>query len=234
MLETRGETLESKVALVSGSGNVAQFTTEKLLDFGAKPITLSDSGGVIHDPAGIDREKLAYVMDLKNVKRGRISEYAEKYPGVTFIPADPKADHNRLWDIPADAAFPSATQNEVNAKDAANLLNNGVYVVSEGANMPTVPDGVEQFVSAGILYGPGKAANAGGVATSGLEMSQNSLRLAWTREEVDARLHGIMKAIHKQAKDTAEEYGTPGNYVNGANIAGFVKVADAMLDQGIV
>ena len=234
MLETRGETLESKVALVSGSGNVAQFTTEKLLDFGAKPITLSDSGGVIHDPAGIDREKLAYVIDLKNVKRGRISEYAEKYPGVTFIPADAKADHNPLWGIPADAAFPSATQNEVNAKDAANLLNNGVYVVSEGANMPTVPDGVEQFVSAGILYGPGKAANAGGVATSGLEMSQNSLRLAWTREEVDARLHGIMKAIHKQAKDTAEEYGTPGNYVNGANIAGFVKVADAMLDQGIV
>jgi glutamate dehydrogenase (NADP+) len=219
---------------VSGSGNVAQYAAEKLLDFGAKPITLSDSGGVIHDPAGIDREKLSYVMELKNVKRGRISEYAEKFPGVTFIPADPKADHNPLWDIPADAAFPSATQNEVNAKDAANLLNNGVYVVSEGANMPTVPDGVEQFVSAGILYGPGKAANAGGVATSGLEMSQNSLRLAWTREEVDARLHGIMKAIHKQAKDTAEEYGTPGNYVNGANIAGFVKVADAMIDQGVV
>ena len=234
MLGTRDQSLEGKICLVSGSGNVAQFTTEKLLDFGAKPITLSDSGGVIHDPAGIDREKLAYVIDLKNVKRGRISEYAEKYPGVTFIPADAKADHNPLWGIPADAAFPSATQNEVNAKDAANLLNNGVYVVSEGANMPTVPDGVEQFVSAGILYGPGKAANAGGVATSGLEMSQNSLRLAWTREEVDARLHGIMKAIHKQAKDTAEEYGTPGNYVNGANIAGFVKVADAMLDQGIV
>ena len=234
MLETRGEILEGKVALVSGSGNVAQYAAEKLLDFGAKPITLSDSGGVIHDPSGIDREKLAYAMELKNVKRGRISEYAEKYPGVTFIPADPKADHNPLWDIPADAAFPSATQNEINAKDAANLLNNGVYVVSEGANMPTVPDGVEQFVSAGILYGPGKAANAGGVATSGLEMSQNSLRLAWTREEVDARLHGIMKAIHKQAKDTAEEYGTPGNYVNGANIAGFVKVADAMLDQGVV
>jgi glutamate dehydrogenase (NADP+) len=234
MLETRGETLEGKVSLVSGSGNVAQFAVEKLLDFGAKPITLSDSGGVIHDPAGIDREKLAWVMELKNVKRGRIVEYAEKYPGVTFIPADPKADHNPLWDIPADCAFPCATQNEVNAKDAANLLNNGVYVVSEGANMPTVPDGVEQFVSAGILYGPGKAANAGGVATSGLEMSQNSLRLAWTREEVDAKLHGIMKAIHKQAKDTAEEYGTPGNYVNGANIAGFVKVANAMLDQGIV
>jgi glutamate dehydrogenase (NADP+) len=234
MLETRGETLEGKVSLVSGSGNVAQYTTEKLLDFGAKPVTLSDSGGVIHDPAGIDREKLAYVMELKNVRRGRIVEYAEKYPGVTFIPTDANADSNPLWDIKADCAFPSATQNEINAKDAANLLNNGVYVVSEGANMPTVPDGVEQFIAAGILYGPGKAANAGGVATSGLEMSQNSLRLAWTREEVDARLHGIMKAIHKQAKDTAEAYGTPGNYVNGANIAGFVKVADAMLDQGIV
>jgi glutamate dehydrogenase (NADP+) len=234
MLETRGETLEGKVSLVSGSGNVAQYTTEKLLDFDAKPVTLSDSGGVIHDPAGIDREKLAYVMDLKNVRRGRISEYAEKYSGVSFIPVDPNADSNPLWDIKADCAFPSATQNEINSKDAANLLNNGVYVVSEGANMPTVPEGVEQFVAANILYGPGKAANAGGVATSGLEMSQNSLRLAWTREEVDARLHGIMKAIHKQAKDTAEEYGTPGNYVNGANIAGFVKVADAMLDQGIV
>jgi len=234
MLETRGETLEGKVCLVSGSGNVAQYTTEKLLDFDAKPVTLSDSSGMIHDPAGIDREKLAFVMELKNVRRGRIGEYAEKYPGVTFIPADPKADHNPLWDIPADCAFPSATQNEINAKDAANLLNNGVYVVSEGANMPTVPEGVEQFLAAGILYGPGKAANAGGVTTSGLEMSQNSLRLAWTREEVDARLRGIMKAIHKQAMETAAEYGTPGNYVNGANIAGFVKVADAMLDQGVV
>ncbi len=234
MLETRGETLEGKVCLVSGSGNVAQFAVEKLLDFGAKPITLSDSSGMIHDPAGIDREKLAWVMELKNARRGRISEYADRFPGVTYIPADPKADHNPLWDIPADCAFPCATQNEINAKDAANLLNNGVYVVSEGANMPTVPEGVEQFVSAGILYGPGKAANAGGVATSGLEMSQNSLRLAWTREEVDARLHGIMKAIHKTARETAEEYGTPGNYVNGANIAGFVKVADAMLDQGVV
>ena len=234
MLETKSETLEDKACLVSGSGNVAQYTTEKLLDFGAKPVTLSDSGGVVHDPAGIDREKLAYVIELKNVKRGRIKEYAEKYPGVTFIPADPQADHNPLWDISADCAFPSATQNEINAKDAANLLNNGVYVVSEGANMPTVPEGVEQFVAAGILYGPGKAANAGGVATSGLEMSQNSLRLAWTREEVDARLRKIMKAIHKQTQETAEEYGTPGNYVNGANIAGFVKVADAMLDQGIV
>jgi glutamate dehydrogenase (NADP+) len=234
MLETRGETLEGKVCLVSGSGNVAQYTVEKLLDYGAKPITLSDSNGFIHDPAGIDREKLAFVMELKNVKRGRIREYAERFPGVTYVEADPKADHNPLWDIPADCAFPSATQNEINGKDAANLLNNGVYVVSEGANMPSTPDAVDQFVRAGILYGPGKAANAGGVATSGLEMSQNALRLAWTREEVDARLHSIMKAIHKTVRETAEEYGQPGNYVVGANIAGFVKVADAMLDQGVV
>jgi glutamate dehydrogenase (NADP+) len=234
MLETRGETLEGKVCLVSGSGNVAQYTVEKLLDYGAKPITLSDSNGFIHDPAGIDREKLAFVMELKNVKRGRIREYAERFPGVTYVEADPKADHNPLWDIPADCAFPSATQNEINGKDAANLLNNGVYVVSEGANMPSTPDAVDQFSHAGILYGPGKAANAGGVATSGLEMSQNALRLAWTREEVDARLHSIMKAIHKTVRETAEEYGQPGNYVVGANIAGFVKVADAMLDQGVV
>jgi glutamate dehydrogenase (NADP+) len=234
MLETRGETLEGKVCLVSGSGNVAQYTVEKLLDYGAKPITLSDSNGFIHDPAGIDREKLAYVMELKNVKRGRIREYAERFPGVTYVEADPRADHNPLWDIPADCAFPSATQNEINGKDAANLLNNGVYVVSEGANMPSTPEAVDQFLRAGILYGPGKAANAGGVATSGLEMSQNALRLAWTREEVDARLHSIMKAIHKTVRETAEEYGQPGNYVVGANIAGFVKVADAMLDQGVV
>lgn len=234
MLATREETLEDKVCLVSGSGNVAQYTIEKLLDLGGKPITASDSGGVIHDPAGIDREKLAWLMELKNVKRGRISEYADKFSGSTFVAADRNGDQNPLWAIEADCAFPSATQNEINAKDAANLLNGGVKVVSEGANMPTVPEGVEQFVNAGILYGPGKAANAGGVATSGLEMSQNSLRLSWTRQEVDTRLHGIMKAIHKQCSDTAADYGTPGNYVNGANIAGFVKVADAMLDQGIV
>ncbi len=234
MLNTRDESLDGRICLVSGSGNVAQYTVEKLLDLGGKPVTLSDSGGFIHDPDGIDREKLAWVMALKNVERGRIREYADRFESATFTPADPEADHNPLWDIDADCAFPGATQNEINAKDAANLLNNGVYVVSEGANMPTVPEGVEVFVKSGILYGPGKAANAGGVATSGLEMSQNALRLAWTREEVDARLHGIMKAIHKQVRDTAEEYGTPANYVNGANIAGFIKVADAMLDQGIV
>jgi glutamate dehydrogenase (NADP+) len=234
MLSTRGETLDGKVCLVSGSGNVAQYAIEKMLDLGGKPVTMSDSGGYIYDEAGIDRKKLAWAMELKNVKRGRISEYANKFKSAVYTPIDPKADHNPLWNHKADCAFPSATQNEINAKDAANLLKNGVYVVSEGANMPTVPDGVNQFVKAGILYGPGKAANAGGVATSGLEMSQNSLRLSWTREEVDNRLHGIMKSIHKQCVDAAKAYGTPGNYVNGANIAGFLKVADSMIDQGVV
>ena len=234
MLATRSENLEGKTCLVSGSGNVAQYTCEKLLDFGGKPVTLSDSGGYIYDEEGIDRDKLAFVMDLKNVRRGRIKEYAEKYSSAVYMEIDPNADHNAIWDHNADCAFPSATQNEINAKDAANLLENGVYVVSEGANMPTVIEGINLFIDAGILYGPGKAANAGGVATSGLEMSQNSLRMSWTREEVDAKLHGIMKSIHTAAKETAEEYGSPGNYVNGANIAGFIKVADSMMDQGIV
>jgi len=234
MLNTRDDTLDGKTCIVSGSGNVAQYATEKILDLGGKPVTWSDSAGVIFDPDGVDRDKLAFVLDLKNVKRGRISEYAKKYKGAKFIPADAKAKSNPLWDIKADAAFPCATQNEINAKDAANLLKNGVYVVSEGANMPTVPEGVNLFVDKEILYGPGKAANAGGVATSGLEMSQNSLRLSWTREEVDSRLHGIMKAIHKQCVDAAAEYDMVGNYVAGANIAGFLKVADSMLDQGIV
>ena len=234
MLATRSENLEGKTCLVSGSGNVAQYTCEKLLDLGGKPVTLSDSGGYIYDEEGIDRDKLAFVMDLKNVRRGRIKEYAEKYSSAVYTEIDPSADHNGIWDHNADCAFPSATQNEISAKDAANLLENGVYVVSEGANMPTVIEGVNLFIDAGILYGPGKAANAGGVATSGLEMSQNSLRMSWTREEVDAKLHGIMKSIHTAAKETAEEYGSPGNYVNGANIAGFIKIADSMMDQGIV
>lgn len=234
MLSTRNENLEDKTCLVSGSGNVAQYTCEKLLDLGSKPVTLSDSAGYIYDEEGIDRDKLAFVMDLKNVRRGRIIEYAEKYSSAVYTETDPNIDHNGIWDHKADCAFPSATQNEINEKDAANLLENGVYVVSEGANMPTVIEGVSQFIDAGILYGPGKAANAGGVATSGLEMSQNSLRLNWTREEVDAKLHGIMKSIHTAAKETAEEYGSPGNYVNGANIAGFIKVADSMMDQGVV
>jgi glutamate dehydrogenase (NADP+) len=234
MLLTREDSLEGKVCLVSGSGNVAQYTVEKLNDMGAKAITLSDSDGFVHDPDGIDNEKLTWVMDLKNERRGRIAEYAERFPHATFTAFDPKADANPLWSIPADCAFPSATENEINAKDAANMLADGVFVVSEGANMPTVPEGVDQFVSAGTLYGPGKAANAGGVAVSGLEMAQDSLRLAWPREEVDARLKQIMKAIHQQCRDTAEAFDVPGNYVHGANIAGFVKVADAMLDQGLV
>jgi glutamate dehydrogenase (NADP+) len=234
MLKTRKEDLKGKTALVSGSGNVSQYTVEKLITLGAKAVTLSDSSGYIYDEAGINSEKLAFVLDLKNVRRGRISEYADKYKGVVFTPIDPKLDHNPVWNHKADCAFPSATQNEINGKDAANLLRNGVYVVSEGANMPTTPDGVSQFLDAKILFGPGKAANAGGVATSGLEMAQNSMRISWTREEVDNRLYEIMRKIHDVCHRTAEKYGTPGNYVNGANIAGFLKVADAMMDQGLV
>ena len=234
MLHTRDEELTGKVCLVSGSGNVAQYTVEKVIDMGGRAVTLSDSSGYIYDEAGITREKLAFVMDLKNVRRGRIEEYAQEFKGAVFTALDEKLDHNPLWNHPAQCAFPSATQNEINAKDAQNLLRNGVYVVSEGANMPTTSEGVALFLDAGILFGPGKAANAGGVATSGLEMAQNSMRLSWTREEVDARLQGIMKAIHKTCRTTAERFGTPGNYVNGANIGGFLKVANAMLDQGVV
>lgn len=234
MLGTRKQTLEGKKCLVSGSGNVAQYTVEKILQLGGKVLTLSDSNGYIYDEAGIDAEKLKFIMDLKNVRRGRIKDYADKFKSAVYKQLNPSADHNPLWDHKADCAFPSATQNEVNGKDAANLLKNGVYVVSEGANMPSSIEAINQFVDSKILYGPGKAANAGGVATSGLEMAQNSMRYSWTREEVDNRLHLIMKSIHKTCVDTAEKYGTPGNYVNGANIGGFVKVADAMLDQGIV
>jgi glutamate dehydrogenase (NADP+) len=234
MLATRNEDYKGKTCLVSGSGNVAQYAIEKILDLGGKPVTCSDSAGYIYDEEGFTREKLAFLMQLKNVKRGRIKEYADKYKSAVYTPVDPKLDYNPLWNHKAQCAFPSATQNEINAKDAANLLKNGVYVVSEGANMPTTIDGVNQFIDKGILYGPGKAANAGGVATSGLEMSQNSLRLSWSREEVDQRLQGIMKSIHKAAYETAIAFGTPGNYVNGANIAGFLKVADSMIDQGLV
>ncbi|MGA7673503.1 MAG: NADP-specific glutamate dehydrogenase [Rhizomicrobium sp.] len=234
MLKTRKESLEGKLCLVSGSGNVSQYTVEKLLDLGAKPITLSDSSGAIYDPDGIDREKLAWVMELKNARRGRIREYADRFKKANFIPNDAGLDHNPLWAIKADCAFPSATQNEINAKDAANLVNNGVKVVGEGANMPSSAEATKLFLDAGILYGPAKAANAGGVATSGLEMAQNSMRLSWTREEVDKRLQGIMSSIHKTCFETAEIYGSPGNLVNGANIGGFLKVANAMLDQGLV
>jgi len=234
MLSTRGEGLEGKTCLVSGSGNVAQYTVEKLIDLGARPLTMSDSSGFVHDPDGIDAEKLAFVMELKNGQRGRIHAYTAAFPRATFTATDRNAPFNPMWAIPADCAFPSATQNEILDRDAANLLAGGITVVSEGANMPTAPGGVDRFVDAGILYGPGKAANAGGVAVSGLELSQDALRLRWSREEVDARLKAIMADIHEQCRATADDYGTPGNYVNGANIAGFVKVADAMLDQGLV
>lgn len=234
MLNTKKETLEGKTCLVSGSGNVSQYTTEKILHFGGKVITLSDSNGYILDEEGINKEKLAFIMDLKNIRRGRIKEYTEKYTNAVYTPLDASLDHNPLWNHKADCAFPSATQNEINEKDAQNLINNSIYVVSEGANMPTTIDGVKIFIDKGILYGPGKAANAGGVAVSGLEMSQNSERLSWTREEVDNRLQMIMKSIHKTCVDTAEKFGTPGNYVNGANIGGFLKVADSMMDQGVV
>jgi len=228
MLKTRGDSIKGKICTVSGSGNVAQYTVEKINQLGGKCVSLSDSNGTIYDPAGISAEKLAYVMDLKNVRRGRIREYAEKFKGVEY------KEGMRPWGIKCDCAFPSATQNEINGEDARTLVKNGCILVAEGANMPTDPDGVEVFLSKKILYGPGKAANAGGVACSGLEMSQNSQHTTWTREEVDRRLHDIMIAIHKNVSDTAKEYGDPTNYVMGANIAGFVKVADAMIDQGLV
>jgi len=234
MLATKDQTMKDKICLVSGSGNVAQYTTEKIIDLGGQVVTLSDSSGYIYDEKGIDKGKLQFVMYLKNVKRGRIKEYADKYPEAVYTPLDPGSDHNPLWDHKADCAFPSATQNEINQKDAQNLVKNGVQVVSEGANMPTTPDGVDIFLDSHILFAPGKAANAGGVAVSGLEMSQNAMRIKWSRQEVEARLKGIMQRIHADCLSASEEYGTPGNYVNGANIAGFVKVADAMMDQGIV
>src|SRR6516165_7496384 len=233
MLKTRNDSLEGKLCLVSGSGNVAQYTVEKLLDYGAKPITMSDSDGVIFDPDGIDRDKLAWMMDLKNLHRGRIREYADQFKTAIFMPSDKGAD-NRLWNIKADCAFPSATQNEIAGRDATNLIRTGVRLVAEGANMPSTLEASKIFLDAGILYGPAKAANAGGVATSGLERAQNSARLNGTREEVDERLHKIMIRIHASCRETAEDYGTPGNLVNGANIAGFLKVANAMLDEGIV
>ena len=234
MLGTRNETLEGKTCLVSGSGNVAQYTTEKINEFGGKVVTISDSNGYIYDEKGIDDEKLKFIMELKNVRRGRIKEYTEKYKNAVYSEIDPNDDHNPLWNHKADCSFPSATQNEINAVDAQNLLNNGVYVVSEGANMPTTIEGVNVFQDNKILYGPGKAANAGGVAVSGLEMTQNGMRMPWSREEVDNKLKSIMKSIHKTCVDTAERFGHSGDYVIGANIGGFLKVADAMMDQGVV
>jgi glutamate dehydrogenase (NADP+) len=234
MLATRDQSLEGKTCLVSGSGNVSQYTMEKILDMGGKPVTFSDSSGYIYDEAGVDREKLAYIMTLKNVKRGRVNEYADKFSSAVYTATDPEADYNPLWAHKADCAFPSATQNEINGKDAQTMVDNGVFLVSEGANMPTNLDGVKIFIDNNVLYGPGKAANAGGVAVSGLEMTQNAMGLGWTREEVDNRLKAIMKSIHTASSEAAAEYGAPGNYVVGANIAGFLKVVDSMLDQGLV
>jgi len=234
MIATRNDSLEGKTCLVSGSGNVAQFTTEKLNELGAKVVTLSDSSGHIYDEEGLDQEKLEFIKTLKNVRRGRMEEYVGEYKSAVYTPVDTAADHNPIWDHKADCAFPSATQNEINDKDAQNLINNGVFLVNEGANMPTTLEGAHIFIENKLLYGPSKACNAGGVAVSGLEMTQNSMRLSWSREEVDDRLKVIMKSIHKASLDAAEQYGSPGNYVNGANIAGFVKVVDAMVDQGVV
>jgi len=234
MLATRGKNLENMTCLVSGAGNVAQHTLEKLIELGARPVTFSDSSGYIYDEAGIDREKLAYIKELKNVRRGRAREYTEQYPQAVYTELDPLADTNPLWGHKAHCAFPSATQNEISAKDAQNLVNNGVMLVCEGANMPTVIEGINIFLDNGVLFAPGKAANAGGVSVSGLEMTQNSMRLSWIRQEVDDRLKIIMKSIHSTCIDAAQQYGMPGNYVAGANIAGFVKVVDAMIDQGIV
>ena len=234
MLETRNETLEGKTCLVSGSGNVALYTAEKLVELGAKVVTLSDSNGFIHDGNGLTREKLDFIMQLKNVRRGRISEYAEKYPDVNYYPVQKNRGYNPLWDIKADCAFPCATQNEINEKDAANLLKNGIILVAEGANMPTKEDGIALLQEKGILYGPAKATNAGGVAVSGLEMSQNSARLLWDRKKVDIELQNIMKRIHRLCLDSSDKYSTKGNYVDGANISGFIRVAEAMIDQGYV
>lgn len=233
MLATRNDDLSGKTCTVSGSGNVAQYLVEKLNQLGAKPVTLSDSNGYIYDPAGIDAEKLAWVMELKNIRRGRIKEYAEHFAGAQYF------EGQRPWNVPCDCAFPCATQNEINGAEAATLIKNGCKLVAEGANMPTDLDGIETYLNAKILYGPAKAANAGGVATSGLEMAQNSQRLNWTSEEVDAKLYDIMKNIHENAYNHAREYSADctaefTNYVAGANIAGFVKVADAMIDQGLV
>ena len=234
MLATKNKTLEGTTCLVSGSGNVAQYTVEKLLDFEARVVTLSDSSGYIYDEGGVDEKKLEYVKMLKNVRRGRIKEYADKYHSAAYVPVDQTREYNPLWNHKADCAFPGATQNEINAKDAQNLVKNGVMLICEGANMPTTPEGVDLFLESGLLYGPGKAANAGGVSVSGLEMTQNSMRLSWTREEVDQRLKIIMHGIHKTCLEASEAYGTPANYVHGANIAGFVKVVESMVDQGLV
>jgi glutamate dehydrogenase (NADP+) len=234
MLASSGQSLEGKRCTISGSGNVAQYAAEKVIELGGTPISFSDSNGCIVDEAGIDSEKLAYVMDLKNVRRGRIREYADKYPTATFLESNTDDGSNPVWGVRADVALPCATQNELNEIDAQNLVNNGCICVAEGANMPTTAPGVEILIDNGVMFGPAKAANAGGVAVSALEMSQNSMRLEWTREEVDNRLKGIMANIHTAAAGAADEFGCKGNLVHGANIAGFLKVARAMMAQGCV
>lgn len=233
MLQNVGSSIKGKTCLVSGSGNVSQYAIEKIIQLGGKVITASDSNGIIIDEAGITQEKLEFLKDLKNNRRGRIKEYSDKYKCV-YKEVDGKADHNPLWNIKADCAFPCATQNEVNAKDATNLVKNGVKLLAEGANMPTTIEGINIILDNGVMYAPGKASNAGGVATSGLEMTQNFMGSNWTREEVDAKLVNIMKGIHDTALAAAKEYGKPGNYMVGANIAGFLKVAKAMQAQGVV
>jgi glutamate dehydrogenase (NADP+) len=234
MLHTRGDTIKGKTCLVSGSGNVAQFAIEKINKMGGKVITASDSSGYIVDEEGIVKEKLEFLKDLKNNRRGRIREYVDQYPSAVFHPADEGADHNPIWNIKAHCAFPCATQNEVNEKDAMNLVKNGIKVVGEGANMPVTIEGINVLIDNGVMYSPGKASNAGGVATSGLEMTQNYIGTSWTREEVDNKLQGIMRNIHDTCLAVANEYGKPGNYLAGANIAGFLKVANAMKAQGVI
>ncbi|MCU0397980.1 MAG: NADP-specific glutamate dehydrogenase [Cyclobacteriaceae bacterium] len=234
MLHTRGDTIKGKTCLVSGSGNVAQFAIEKINKMGGKVITASDSSGYIVDEEGIVKEKLEFLKDLKNNRRGRIREYVDQYPSAVFHPADEGADHNPIWNIKGHCAFPCATQNEVNEKDAMNLVKNGVKVVGEGANMPVTIEGINVLIDNGVMYSPGKASNAGGVATSGLEMTQNYMGTSWTREEVDNKLQGIMRNIHDTCLAVANEYGKPGNYLAGANIAGFLKVANAMKAQGVI
>jgi len=234
MLGIGGDSLVGKRCLISGSGNVAQFTVEKILQMGGKVLTLSDSSGYIYDQEGIDSTKLAFVKELKNVRRGRLSEYRQRYPRTTYVAVDASLGYNPLWMHRADCAIPSATQNEINGRDARHLAEGGVRLVCEGANMPSTPEAIEVFRQQGILFGPSKAANAGGVAVSGLEMSQDSMRLSWSREVVDNRLQLIMKSIHRSCLEAASTYGQAGDYLAGANIAGFIKVADAMLDQGLV
>ncbi len=234
MLAARNQSIAGKVCLVSGAGNVAQHTAEKLIEMGAKVVSLSDSSGYIYDEEGIDRGKLEFVKRLKNIRRARIEEYVDKYSQATFVERQSGLDYNPLWNLRADCAFPCATENEINAKDAVHLTANGIGLIAEGATMPSTPEAVKVFLDKGILYAPGKAANAGGVAVSGLEMAQNSMRLNWSQEEVDSRLKMTMKRIHRTCLDAAAEYGSPGNYLAGANIAGFLKVVNAMLDQGLV